>query len=98
METSGEPAHKRRKHDIQVQPLKGIPGIDFAQCKGATIKTGSCSILEVFTTVAILLYITCMDSNWTEVIYYEPDEVHKLYTAVVHTVNVIILYVGRSYR
>ena len=90
VETSGEPARKRRKHDTQVQPLKGIPGTDFAQRKGATIKTGSCSILEVFVTVAILHHLYGQQLDKSDI---DPDEVHKLYTAVVYTVNVLNLNV-----
>ena len=88
MERCGEPGRKRRRHDTQGQPLKGIPGIEFAQHKGAPIKTGSCSILEIFTTVAILhhLYGQQLDTN-----DIDPDEVHQLYTAIVYTVNVLNL-------
>lgn len=90
METSGEPVCKRRRHDTQEQPLKGIPGIEIAQLKGAPIKTGSCSILETFTTVAILHHLYGQELNENDI---DPDEVHQLYTAVVYTVNVLNLNV-----
>lgn len=85
---SDQPARKRRRHDTQEQPLKGIPGVDFAKRKGALIKTGSCSSLELFTTAAILRHIYGQELDTSDI---DPDKVHQLYTAVVYTVNVLNL-------
>lgn len=88
MEMCGEPGRKRRRHDTQGQPLKGIPGIEFAQRKEVPIKTGSCSILEIFTTVAILHHLYGQQPDINNI---DPDEVHQLYTTIVYTANVLNL-------
>ena len=75
-----EPMSKRRKHDIQKQPIEGVKGFNFMQSARESARIGTPSIFEIFVICSIIKHLN--GSNTCDENDINSSEVHKVYTSV----------------